>query len=103
MTAAQAAWVHGFFEWTALFVGARLYLATSGTSLRALGVTRNFAVVLGCVVGAALGNKAVHWFDHAEQWPMLVSSPWLFLQGQSLVGGLLGGLGGVEIGKKSRA
>lgn len=100
MTFLQAAIVHNLFEWAGLFAAARMYLRSSGNSLRAVGHTREFAVVFGCVVGAAIGNKAVHWIHHAEQWPLLVSQPWLVLQGQSIVGGLLGGLAGVEIGKK---
>lgn len=100
MSAAHAALVHTLFEWAALFVGARLYLRSSGSSLKALGQSRQFAVIFGCVIGAAIGNKAVHWIHHAERWPALVQQPWLLLQGQSIVGGLLGGLIGVEIGKK---
>jgi phosphatidylglycerol---prolipoprotein diacylglyceryl transferase len=92
--------VHTAFEWLAIFAGARLYLRTGSTSLRDLGKTRNYAVILGCIVGAAIGNKAVHWFHHADHWYLLRNSPWLILQGQSIVGGLLGGLIGVEIGKK---
>jgi phosphatidylglycerol:prolipoprotein diacylglycerol transferase len=92
--------VHTAFEWGAIFIGARLYLRTSRTSLRELGATRNYAVILGCIVGAAIGNKAAHWIHHVDLWPLLRNSPWLILQGQSIVGGLLGGLIGVEIGKK---
>jgi prolipoprotein diacylglyceryltransferase len=100
VTSTQLAFVHSAFEWAAIFIGARLYLRAGGTSLAALGKTRQFAVIFGCVVGAAIGNKAVHWIYHAEQLPLLEHSPWLALQGQSIVGGLLGGLIGVEIGKK---
>jgi phosphatidylglycerol:prolipoprotein diacylglycerol transferase len=92
--------VHSAFEWAAIFVGVRLYLHASRTSLRDMGATRNYAVVIGCIVGAAVGNKAAHWLYRADQWPMLEAAPWLILQGQSIVGGLLGGLIGVEIGKK---
>jgi prolipoprotein diacylglyceryltransferase len=92
--------VHTAFEWAAIFVGARIYLQTGRTSLREMGSTRNYAVILGCIAGAAIGNKAVHWFHHADHWYLLKDSPWLILQGQSIVGGLLGGLIGVEIGKK---
>jgi len=92
--------VHTAFEWAAIFIGARIYLQTSRTSLRALGATRNYAVILGCIVGAAVGNKAAHWFHHADNWHLLRDAPWLILQGQSIVGGLLGGLIGVELGKK---
>lgn len=100
MTATGAAIVHSLFEWGGIFIGARLYLSGAKISLQDLGRTRNYAVILGCVIGAAIGNKAVHWIHHAERWPMLVDAPWLFLQGQSMVGALLGGLIGVEIGKK---
>lgn len=100
MTTGHLAVVHGLFEWAAIFVGARIYLRSARTSLVALGQTRNFAVVLGCVIGAAIGNKAVHGIHHFEQLPLLAQKPWLVLQGQSIVGGLLGGLVGVEIGKK---
>jgi len=92
--------VHTAFEWLAIFVGARLYLRSGKTSLRELGATRNYGVILGCIVGAAIGNKAVHWIHHADHWHLLRDAPWLILQGQSIVGGLLGGLIGVEIAKK---
>jgi phosphatidylglycerol---prolipoprotein diacylglyceryl transferase len=100
VTATQLAAIHSAFEWAGIFVGARLYMRAAGTSLTGLGKTRQFAVVIGCILGAAVGNKAVHWFQHLEQWPLLRQSPWLLAQGQSIVGGLLGGLIGVEAGKK---
>ena len=100
MTPLVAGAVHTAFEWFAIFVGARLYLRSGKTSLRELGQTRHYGVILGCILGAAIGNKAVHWFHHADHWYLLRDSPWLVLQGQSIVGGLLGGLLGVEIAKK---
>lgn len=100
MTPTGLAAAHTAFEWLAIFVGARLYLRAGNTSLRALGETRRFAVVFGCIAGAALGNKLVHWLHRADQWPLLREAPWLIVQGQSIVGGLLGGLIGVEIAKR---
>jgi prolipoprotein diacylglyceryltransferase len=100
VTPLAAGAIHTAFEWIAIFVGARLYLRSNKTSLRELGATRHYAVIFGCIVGAAIGNKAAHWIYHADHWHLLKSSPWLILQGQSIVGGLLGGLIGVELGKK---
>jgi phosphatidylglycerol---prolipoprotein diacylglyceryl transferase len=100
VTPIAAGAVHTAFEWFAIFVGARLYLRTSNTSLRELGATRNYAVILGCIMGAAIGNKAAHWIHHVDNWHLLREAPWLILQGQSIVGGLLGGLIGVELGKR---
>ncbi len=56
-------------------------------------------MIFGCVIGAAIGNKAVHWMYHAEQC-RCSRSPRGSRSRQSIVGGLLGGLIGVEIGKK---
>ena len=98
---AYALTVHNMLEWAAVFVGARIYLRTSRLSLRSLVGPKNFAVPFGCIAGAALGDKAVHWIQRADQWSLLAEMPWLALQGQSIVGGLLGGLIGVEVAKKS--
>jgi len=70
VTATQLAVVHSAFEWVAIFVGVRLYMRAGGTSLVALGKTRQFAVIFGCVVGAAIGNKLVHWLYRVDQWPV---------------------------------
>jgi len=100
VTPAAGVALHTIFEWAGIFVGVRLYMRAGGTTLRQLGATRDFAIVFGCVAGAAIGNKAVHWFQRADQWSLLREAPWLILQGQSIVGGLLGGLIGVEIAKR---
>ncbi len=100
MTPQTAAVLHGAFEWTGIFIGVRLYARSSKTSWAGLGQTRQFGVILGCIVGAAIGNKAVHWLQRADQWDLIRDNPWVLLQGQSIVGGLLGGLIGVEIGKR---
>jgi phosphatidylglycerol---prolipoprotein diacylglyceryl transferase len=100
VTPLQLAAIHTLFEWLALLVGARLYLRSAGPALSQLRDNRKFGVLFGCVAGAAIGNKAVHWLQRADQWPLLQAEPWAVLQGQSIVGGLLGGLIGVEIGKR---
>jgi prolipoprotein diacylglyceryltransferase len=58
-----------------------------------------FTVLLGCVLGAAIGNKAVFWIEMPHLWAQHGGWPGFFLMGQSMVGGLLGGLIGVEIAK----
>lgn len=100
MTPLVAAALHGAFEWAGIFIAVRIYLRTSATTLAGLGKTRNFGVIFGCIAGAAIGNKAVHWLQRADQWDLVRENPWLILQGQSIVGGLLGGLIGVEIAKR---
>jgi prolipoprotein diacylglyceryltransferase len=97
---AQAHLVHLLFEWLALTAGFRLYLRErlrhGGASLRAGG----FGVVLGCLLGAAVGNKLVFWAEFPHLWLAHWRDLSVWMSGQSIVGGLLGGLVGVELAKK---
>jgi len=92
--------IHTFFETAALLAGVQAYRLTR----RAAGGgglldKPEYAVAVGCILGAALGNKMVFWaaFPHmlAEHW----RNVGFWFSGQSVVGGLLGGLLGVEIAK----
>jgi prolipoprotein diacylglyceryltransferase len=60
----------------------------------------SFAVVVGCILGAAIGNKLVFWIEMPHLWQSAAPDWRLIASGQSIVGGLLGGLLGVEIAKK---
>jgi prolipoprotein diacylglyceryltransferase len=98
---ATAQLVHGLFEATAMALGARYYFllrrrAGQPSALEGDG----FIVLFGCLLGAALGNKAMFWIELPQLWAE--HGGWLgfFLGGQSMVGGLLGGLLGVETAKK---
>jgi phosphatidylglycerol:prolipoprotein diacylglycerol transferase len=97
----SAAWVHGFFEALALAAGAAFYRwqrhRMGGGSILAPG---EFAVAVGCVFGAALGNKAVFWIEMPHLFIQYWQTATVFFGGQSMVGGLLGGLIGVEVAKK---
>ena len=93
--------VHALFEAMALFGGAQLfYFLRRQQKLPSAFHGRQFGVVCGCLLGAAIGNKAVFWAEmphllaQAEGWRLLVA-------GQSMVGGLLGGLIGTEVAKKA--
>ncbi|WP_395703649.1 prolipoprotein diacylglyceryl transferase [Aquabacterium sp.] len=105
LSAATAATVHAVAEYGGIAVGAWLYRR----ALRA-GAARNqaapsgllarghFAVVVGLLLGAALGNKAVFLVERPDVLARLWQGEWL-MPGQSIVGGLLGGLVGVELAK----
>lgn len=92
--------VHSIFEALGLATGSQLFVRAQRrqTADNALHGPR-FLVLCGCLLGAALGNKLVFWAEmphllgHADGWRLL-------LAGQSMVGGLLGGLLGTEIAKK---
>lgn len=98
-SAATAAWVHSACAWAGMALGAAMWRATlrrqtTGGTL----APGNFAVLVGLLLGAALGNKGVFLIER----PDVALAIWhgqAVVPGQSIVGGLLGGLIGVELAK----
>lgn len=94
---------HAIFEAAALSGGAyyyRYFQKQVGVSLADLLDGGRFAVLLGCIFGAAIGNKLVFWIEMPHLLPLYWNTPAVWLAGQSMVGGLLGALIGVELAKK---
>lgn len=101
LTPDTAHMVHLLFEWAALAAGVQVYRwqrrrAGQGGMLQ----PGSFAVVIGCILGAAIGNKLVFWIEWPQLWAEHGASLQAWASGQSIVGGLLGGLIGVELAKK---
>lgn len=95
-----AAWIHSAFAWVGMSLGAWLWRRSQRQSPGGGALARgNFEVLIGLLAGAALGNKAVFLAER----PDLALAIWQgqsLWPGQSIVGGLLGGLLGVELAKK---
>jgi prolipoprotein diacylglyceryltransferase len=92
--------VHQVFEYLALAGGFQVYRwqrrrAGTASPLAAGG----FAITMGCIFGAALGNKLVFLAEVPQLWLHQGLTPAVLMAGQSIVGGLLGGLLGVELAK----
>jgi prolipoprotein diacylglyceryltransferase len=97
----HAALIHAGFEWAAMLIGARWYMAERRYPSVIDALTPgNFGVLVGCLFGAALGNKAVFWVQYPHLWDAGAGVLQVFRGGQSMVGGLLGGLLGVELAKR---
>ena len=99
--------VHSTLELLALSGGFMLYrqLKKRRGDTQSLWRSNGVWVVLGCLIGAGIGNKIVSALHH----PLLMQQLWqqspqaffiAVFSGQSVVGGLLGGWIGVELGKK---
>lgn len=98
---ATATVVHGALEWLAMLAGARYYAhLRRQAGLPSALAGSGFAVLAGCLLGAGLGNKTVFWIEQPALWAAHGGWAGFLRGGQSLVGGLLGGLIGVEIAKK---
>jgi prolipoprotein diacylglyceryltransferase len=92
--------VHTAFEWLAIAVGVQIYRRTVARAghIPTASCRERLIILLGAVVGAAIGSRIAF----AVYDPELVSGHggWALLSGgQSIVGGLLGGLIGVELAK----
>jgi phosphatidylglycerol:prolipoprotein diacylglycerol transferase len=98
-SAAIAAVIHALFEYGGIALGVALYRrARLRSGLGGITQPGGFAVIAGLLVGAAIGNKLVFLIERPDVWQRLLAGD-LALPGQSIVGGLLGGLVGVEIAK----
>ncbi len=100
-SAGTAAWVHSAFAWAGMGLGAAMWRRTLKQQHRGGALAPgNFGVLVGLLLGAALGNKLVFLIERPDIAETLWQSRALIWPGQSIVGGLLGGLIGVEIAKK---
>ncbi|MBO0991460.1 prolipoprotein diacylglyceryl transferase [Bacillus sp. SD088] len=93
---------HVVFEALGYFLGFRFYLFSRRSER--LSPSVSLSVLAGAIVGAALGSKMLAWFyDWGVLWNHLqqpLADPGFWMKGKSIVGGLLGGLIGVELAKK---
>ena len=97
---ATAGVVHYFFEWAALAAGAFAFRRIRRSSSGGMLSSGNFPLVIGCILGAGIGNKLVFWLEYPHLWELFKDKPLSWAMGQSIVGGLLGGWIGVELAKK---
>ncbi len=91
---------HWLFEALAYFIGFRLYLRIR--SKGQMPTVQAIWIVVAAVLGAAIGSKVLFWLeDPLLTWRSLTENPVYLMEGKTIVGGLLGGLIGVE-GMKRR-
>ena len=99
-----AAWAHTAFAWAGMALGAAMWRRTLKHQQRGGALAPgNFGVLVGLLIGAAIGNKLVFLIERPDIALSLWQSRSLAWPGQSIVGGLLGGLIGVELAKKLTA
>ncbi len=90
--------LHFIFEWFAVFIGAWLYRQQNRSQSSGYNSSKaSLGVLIGCLAGAGIGNKLLFVIEVPQTF---TEHGWTaFLMGQTIVGGLLGGLIGVEIAK----
>ncbi|MFZ6642537.1 prolipoprotein diacylglyceryl transferase family protein [Undibacterium sp. TC4M20W] len=99
-SASTAHLLHFIFEWLAIAIGVQLYRRQRAYQQQAgILAPGHYGVIIGCVLGAAIGNKAAFWMEFPHMWAAATDNLQILMSGQSIVGGLLGGLIGVEFAK----
>jgi prolipoprotein diacylglyceryltransferase len=87
---------HLFFESLSYFIGFRVYLALRRRAGDTVIVPYRWATLSCAAAGAALGARGLGWLANPEATYDLTS---VLLGGKTIVGGLIGGLVGVELVK----
>ncbi|MBU5445334.1 prolipoprotein diacylglyceryl transferase family protein [Paenibacillus sp. MSJ-34] len=93
---------HFLFEALSYFIGFRLYLYQRKRYRTAnpIPLEKGLGVLSGAIAGAAAGSKILYWFEDPLQTLQKWNDLTYLMEGKTIVGGLLGGLIGVEIAKK---
>jgi len=92
---------HLLFESLAYTIGFQLWLRTRHRWDHVpLPFEKNIWVIIGCIFGALIGSKLLNIADSPLQYWAHRGDLLFWLQGKTVVGGLLGGWAGVELVKK---
>lgn len=89
---------HFLFESLSYFIGFRVYLYTRNQER--IPKDKAMWVVVGAIFGAAFGSKFVYWLEDPAETLQNWDDILYLMKGKTIVGGLLGGLIGVETAKK---
>lgn len=90
--------IHLLLEYLAFFIGYRYYVYLKRNSNDVITTSNRLCIILGAAIGALLGSRIVGVLEH----PLALSNqPLLYLlNSKTIMGGLFGGLLGVELAKK---
>lgn len=93
-------YAHTLFELLAFFAGFRYYLYLRSPEQDAITDEGRLWIIIGATFGALLGSRLIGGLEDPQRF-FSGSAGWLYYyQSKTIVGGLLGGLWGVEIAKK---
>ena len=93
--------VHALLELGAFLAGGWVYARQRARQADPLPDERRFVVLVGAAVGALVGSRLLAVLEHPEAFAGATAEGWLLglMRVKTIVGGLLGGLVGVEVAK----
>lgn len=92
--------LHGILEFAGIFVAFRFYLWLKKKETDVIDKHNRLLVIAGASIGAVIGARVLGSLENLPEWRASQFKLLYFLGNKTLVGGLLGGLAGVEIIKK---
>jgi len=101
-TGQQTILLHTFLEAVGIFVGMRLYyfFKRRKKDTVKLSTITSLSLLVGATLGAFLGSHLLGSLENLPEWLASVNEKAYFMGNMTIVGGLLGGLVGVETAKK---
>lgn len=91
---------HWLFESLGYFLGFRFYLLARRQRGDSVSTLNRYWAVAGAALGGAIGSKLLYLLEDPAATLLHLADPAYLLGGKTIVGGLLGGLIGVELTKK---
>lgn len=91
--------IHLILEYLAFFIGYRYYVFLRKHTTDSISNLNRLSILLGASIGAFLGSRIVAFLEHPI-FTFNVSVLYALLNAKTIMGGLFGGLLGVEISKK---
>lgn len=91
--------VHLILEYLAFFIAFRYYIFLRKSSVDHISKSNRLSIILGAAVGAFLGSRIVAFFENPV-FDFNVDLMMQLLNSKTIMGGLFGGLLGVELAKK---
>ncbi len=91
--------IHFILEYAAFFIGFRYYIVLKKKTQDAISSANRLSIIIGAVFGAFLGSRIFGFLEN----PVFAVGPEYFLSllnAKTIMGGLFGGLIGVEFAKK---
>uniref|UniRef100_UPI00404B1852 prolipoprotein diacylglyceryl transferase n=2 Tax=Gelidibacter sp. TaxID=2018083 RepID=UPI00404B1852 len=90
--------IHLILEYLAFFIAFRYYVVLRRKSNDSISSLNRLSIILGAVIGALMGSRVVGYLEH----PIPISTENIIqvLNTKTIMGGLFGGLLGVEISKR---
>ena len=93
---------HLVFEVLGYLIGISLTIWISSSGKDTVSPKQRHPLILAGLVGALIGAKILAWAQHPQTTILAVTEePALLFGGKTIVGGLLGGMAGIEVAKKA--